>query len=360
MGGRFCATNKVNATVRGFWCTALALGALAVGLVPATVCASPSHGGYSGTEISTTETNAEAARTVVSVVTSRISTMLMPTAFDRVGQQANAMGQQQTGRSAGEADLKYGAWGSGAISFMHDSATETKNNGTLSNVLVGMDYKLTDKLVAGVAIGYEHLYLKTNYNSGSMLANGISITPYVGYSITDNLTVDALVGYTRLSSDMRSTVGIVSYKKSDYESNRYMFATNLNYRLPASIFDTIFSAGYMYSNERSQSYSASADTAGVAALNVNARDAYVGELRGGARIERVFGERFTPYAGAYYLYDTSLSSSARTRDYDAVEFVGGLDARISDRMHVGLELSDTCFRRNEDSARVGLNFRYEW
>jgi hypothetical protein len=341
-------------------CAAAVLGMAALGmaLIPSAGFASSSCGGEStGTVVSTSQTNAEAARTVVSVVSSRISTMLMPTAAGRTGAQISSLGDNaQSGQAAGDAGQGFGLWGSGSVSFMHDSAQTTKHNGDLTNVLAGIDYRVTDKLVAGMAIGYEYLGLDTRYNSGKMTTKGLTFTPYVGYTIMENLNVDAMLGYSFLTTNMRD--GAVNTYKADYSSNRMMAALNVNYRIPTSYFDTIVSGGYMYSNERSETYDAKA--LGQVDINVRSRDAFIGELRGGARVERVFADRFTPYLGAYYLYDTTLSSSVRTKDFDAVEFVGGMDARVTDKLRLGLELSDTCFRRYEDNARVGLNLRYEW
>jgi outer membrane autotransporter protein len=227
--------------------------------------------------------------------------------------------------------------------------------------MAGVDYRLTDKLVVGASLGHEYLDLKTRYNYGGMWAQGVSFTPYLGYSITDQLTVDALVSYTHLWNNVSESPQANSLEiNGDFESNRLMAAANVNYRIPASLADTIFSVGYMYSSEWSPSYTARSNNNILTDKNVDAHNAWIGELRAGVRFEHAFAERYVPYAGAYYLYDTTMSRSIRVKDTDAIEFVGGLDAFLTDKLRMGLEVADSCFRKYEYNTRVGLNLRYEW
>ena len=255
---------------------------------------------------------------------------------------------QDTGLSAGDEPAKFGLWGVGSYANMQDFQTDTRYEGNLYMFVGGLDYKLTDQLLVGVATGYETVALNTAFNQGNMGTQGYTISPYAGYKITDTLTVDALGGITFVNYDT---------KRSDisghYQAVRNMWNVNLNKYF---LWDNwVFAAtiGNMFVNEHSESYSESDGTSN------GGRENYLSELRLGGKASYVFG-KFEAYGGLAYLLDYMMRYTGEMPDNDAFEGTLGLNYRPVDNWMLGLEGASTFDRSHTQNNRVMANIRFEF
>ena len=111
-----------------------------------------------------------------------------------------------TGMAAGDHAGKIGAWAGGSWSSVEDDNASTEFDGNVYSGMVGIDYRVTPKVVVGLSLGYESTDIDTVYNGfggqdGNIDADGYTIAPYVGYKILDNVSANLTVGYSDLEYD---------------------------------------------------------------------------------------------------------------------------------------------------------------
>ncbi len=92
----------------------------------------------------------------------------------------------------------FGRWGifvSGRAVFGDKDATldESGYDFDTAGLTIGVDYRFTDKFVAGAAFGYSDNNVKIQGNSGRLDTKGLTATLYGSYYPTDNFYLDASV-----------------------------------------------------------------------------------------------------------------------------------------------------------------------
>ncbi len=139
------------------------------------------------------------------------------------------------GMAAGDTESGIGLWASPSNSWLANTNPVSRFHGTVQNVLAGADYKVTPTIVVGAAFGFENSSMTTTFNDGKLDSQGVSITPYVGFSFLDKkLTWDVMGGYTRsFSNQSRARYGL-SDVTGDFDGQRWMIATNLNGYIPVA------------------------------------------------------------------------------------------------------------------------------
>lgn len=260
----------------------------------------------------------------------------------------NNVGDGLTGLAAGDGAGRFGVWINGAVSVLNSDHENEDFDGNLYMAMLGADYQLLDGLVVGLAAGYEYSDLDTSYNDGNIESTGLTIAPYIGYAILDNLTIDAMFAYTFVDKDTDRANGAVS---GDYNADRTMFSVNANYYYLMEQWNFGLNAGYMYTNEAAESYTMSDNT------EVSKRDAFVGEWRVGGRVGYFF-EKAEPYLALAYLYDHALSGEVHDRD--EMEGTLGVNFYPKDSMIFTAEVANSFFREKEQNTRFMLSFRYEF
>lgn len=145
--------------------------------------------------------------------------------FAPSGQQGSSLPFISTrGMAGGGAASKLGVWTQGTYSRIDKSESGLEMSGNVYNVVVGADYKITDRYMAGVALSWEHTDLDTAYNNGTFTGSGISAVPYFGVTLTPNWTADVSVGHGWLSYDTDRNNGAIS---GSYNARRTFAAGNL-------------------------------------------------------------------------------------------------------------------------------------
>ncbi|GEM_PF-4665132 len=91
-------------------------------------------------------------------------------------------------------------WGQGGyLSIDNDRLTATEDNRMNGNVWgynLGADYRITDALLIGVAVGYTDTDLDTDFDNGTYEEDTLSVLPYIMYKPNDLLSFSTVFGYS--------------------------------------------------------------------------------------------------------------------------------------------------------------------
>ncbi|KAF0110276.1 MAG: Outer membrane protein domain-containing protein [Rhodospirillaceae bacterium] len=120
------------------------------------------------------------------VIATRIASLVSASLVPRGSRGKDSSRKPQAGMASGFAagdptsEIGLGVWATPANSWIADSTSFAKYRGTIQNLILGGDYKITPTIVAGLAVGLEHTFINTSFNAGDMEGYGISGTPYLG------------------------------------------------------------------------------------------------------------------------------------------------------------------------------------
>ena len=312
-----------------------------------------------GLASATTNENRVASNTVVRVTSARIRTAFAPRPTRRTTNvvlnpgNGNLLPGITTGIASGDAAPKLGVWLTPSVSWLDDDNIASRYDGNLYLIMVGADYKVTDRLLLGVSTGYEDIDLDTQFNDGTFQSQGFTIAPYVGFVILDGLTVDAILAYTFLNNDVERDRTTGEILAGDYDSGRSMVSANLNYYALLNNWSLSAIAGYMYVSEDQDAY----EQTGAYTNSVGQFTAYLGEWRLGGRAGYLL-DKVEPYISAAYLYNNTWNSTAGDRD--EMEGAIGLDFFPTDAFIGSIEAAHSFFRDDIANTRILLNLRYEF
>ena len=108
------------------------------------------------------------------------------------------------GKSAGGMSKRAGILVQGGWTTVDNNEAGGQFDGDIFNVIAGIDYKpqkFNDRLLIGLALGYEDVDVTTAFNNGSLEGNGFTIAPYFGYKFNKSWGLDASVGVSFLNYD---------------------------------------------------------------------------------------------------------------------------------------------------------------
>jgi outer membrane autotransporter protein len=86
--------------------------------------------------------------------------------------------------------------GSGVFGDQDSRQNQTGYDFTAASGTIGVDYRVIDELVIGLAGGYNHIDTSVDNNGGDATVQSASIAPYVSYS-HESIYFDATAGYAR-------------------------------------------------------------------------------------------------------------------------------------------------------------------
>ncbi|OAD22086.1 outer membrane autotransporter barrel domain protein, partial [Candidatus Thiomargarita nelsonii] len=167
---------------------------------------------------------------------------------------ADALGFKygQRGGAAGDGDAgwrKLGVFINGSIGFGEKEGTDREDafDFDTSGITVGVDYRLTNQFVLGVAAGYNKLgsdiVHTASVSGGSVDADGYSLSGY-GLYYLDNFYVNGVITYTSNDYDIERRVVILSNNPSIPTINRTASANTDSDQIAFSA-----TAGYELSRE---------------------------------------------------------------------------------------------------------------
>lgn len=284
-----------------------------------------------------------AATANVGMISTRITALTSPGGGSGSG--GTGLGK---GQSSGNGPNGIGVWGLVGANYLDSSKSGAKYDGSLMNAMVGTDKQIGD-LVVGLAFGYENLDLTTKYNSGKMQYDGLSLTPYLSYSINKDLVADASFTYTWLDYTMKDTQAGVSFRDT-MGANRMVTSAGLSQYMTLDKLLLSARLGTLYLNEHQGSYQLNATPYSAAGIYT-----WQGSL--GLRGTYDMGS-FKPFLGATYMQDI-VKSGGKEDDMWGTDFDLGFNYNVSDSFLIGLTGT---FGLRENLTKTGgmLNVRYDF
>ena len=225
---------------------------------------------------------------------------------------------EQTGLNAGDGmgGSVFGLWGNYSYNdFDSDFAfqgTSLAYDADAHNVLGGFDRLFGERVLLGVAFGYQWLETDTRFNGGGQDSDGFTVAPYAAVLLSDIFSIDVSGGYSSLEYDQsRISPADGTGIEASFNSDRWFVATNLNAFLPVDRF--IFGAkiGYLYTEEDQDAYLETGSTASANAgllRTVASRNIDLEQLVVGGEIAYDAGNNFEPFFIAEYRNDLSRSN----------------------------------------------------
>lgn len=182
-----------------------------------------------------------------------------------------------------------GVWIDGAWSRLQFDDGGASFDGEMWSGLAGIDYAFDDRLILGLAGGYESQNFDLTNLDGVVSGNGLKMAPYAVYRLDDNLSLDASGGYAWLSyADTHRDPLSGQGRAGTAEASRWYVASDLNaaYRLDSWRLESRF--GALYADDGIDRLSDDGPSGGQAMA--------VGDLRLGYRFDWLDG--FEPYVSA--------------------------------------------------------------
>ncbi|MGE5477535.1 MAG: autotransporter outer membrane beta-barrel domain-containing protein [Bacteroidales bacterium] len=267
-------------------------------------------------------------------------------------------------KAAGDPVGKTAFWVNGGNAWVSNDQSGVNFSGTIQTGLVGMDHQFNDRILGGVALGYEHPDIKTKFNAGTFEGNNWAVSPYVGYIINNVFSVNAVAGYTWVNYDTTRSNGAVSGSIS----GERMFG-NLN-AVAATRIDNWYlgsTIGYMYLLETQEAYT----ERGTGAVSNPENQIRLGQWRWTNKVGHSFIEEwggYMPYASVRLEYDSSHTPSGVAdaigtpvaNDRFGATFGLGADVAVGNDTTFSLEGSSTEFREHLSTYSVNGTLRVKF
>lgn len=254
------------------------------------------------------------------------------------------------GKAAGDSIDKMAFWANAAGTWIENDQSGVNFKGNIVTSVVGADYLVTDKVLAGVSVGYERPDIRTTFNNGTFKGNNWSIAPYAAYIINDTFSVDAMAGYAWVSYDMTRAYGSIS---GSTEGHRLFGGANVNANTAVDHWRLGSSLGYLYTTETQGAYTEK----GTNGSTVGESQMRLGQARlsgkAGYAIQEAWGS-MTPYGSARLEFDvnhtpTGIADADGTpvsNDRFGTTFAIGNDLSIGNSTSLNLEATTTQFREH--------------
>jgi outer membrane autotransporter protein len=262
------------------------------------------------------------------------------------------------GEAAGEMAPKMGVWVQMANTWVDGSDPGGEFEGDAQNITAGLDYKVTDGAVVGVALGYELTDIDTTFNNGTFEGNGITISPYVGVNLNKTWSLSALVSYGMIEYDNSSNNGATT---GSFDATRLMGSASIEGNIYRDALRFSPKASVMYLSEDQDGYTDSAGTV------IGSSTIDLGRAAAGATV----GYRFNavePYARAMFEYDFSKEDPVNlgggqfsSDDKFGVNAALGANFGLSDNLSGNIEgNASTIGRENLDVYTISGRLRYQF
>ncbi len=321
--------------------------------------------------VTQTEVQKSSVATVSRTVNRRVQQFLTnPTTFSTQISAADGNGQI-TGLAGGDestgVDRRFGLWGNISNSWLDDDSLFGSFDGTLTSITTGLDYRVLDNVLAGIAVTGEMVDLDTHFNSGGLDSKGLIFTPYIGAAFLDQqLIANFLVGYglssvktERLGYTVNGTQFTAQQVDADFWSRRVFLSSDLSGNFQIGDLTLSPRAGYTMAWDSRNSVTESDGTV------TDKNDTVVGTISAAARATYTIGS-FAPYIETIYSYDAIIDEdivgvqSLTTQDRDEVVLVGGLTWQAADDMMATFEVSNSFGRENFSNTTVSAALRWEF
>jgi outer membrane autotransporter protein len=222
-------------------------------------------------EETTEQTTRTAVRTTTKTITTRIAVLRAVSkggSFRKTNNRTSSMTVNgKTGVSSGDGTMGLDGlaiWGDYSRSRLENDGSSNRFSGDTDSASIGLDYIVTDALIAGAIFGYSNTDINLETRAGDLDVKGYSLTGYGAYLVNANIMIDGYLGATRNDNDItESQLGIAV--SGDYRSNRYSGGLRGSYTVYLGLSEADASSGetplsltgslgYNYSHEKFRNY----------------------------------------------------------------------------------------------------------
>ena len=215
-----------------------------------------------------------------------------------------------SGIASGDTLENIGAWAGYLYSDFDNDFFRTKYDGDRHTVLVGVDFSPKQEIVLGVAVGYEHSEVDTEFNRGEIDADGWIIAPYFGLLLDDAWSFDVNGGYSSIETDQFRTAGDTRIT-STVDTDRWFVSVNVNGFKAINNWLLAGRAGIMHAQSEDDDFTELNTATGVPAATIAGRTTKLTQLSIGGEAAYSMGN-FEPFVGATYNYDASATETRLT------------------------------------------------
>jgi len=257
-----------------------------------------------------------------------------------------------------EVTVPYGIWGNYSFTDFENDLSSTAIDGSSHSFLGGIDFRIWDTTIIGVALGFDNSDIDTGFNGGNQNTDTITIAPYFGAILDNTLSVDFSIGYSNVSYDQFRTAGptrITSTPTADrwfgsFNLNAIKFIDNwiLSGRV-GSVYASSVIKGYTESN----GITVSENRTKVGSLNIGGEASYVIKA-------------WEPFLSLAYQYDfqlqeiTAATGPQPTNDKDDILLTTGVRYFEKSGISGNLEYSKRFDRDNFSEDRISLTVRIDY
>jgi hypothetical protein len=182
------------------------------------------------------------------------------------------------------------------------------------NVLAGFDRLLANRLLLGLALGYQWVEADTAFNGGGQESEGYTVAPYAALILSDVFSIDVSGGLSWVDYDQnRISPADGTNIQANFDADRWFVASNLNALVISDAWIFGAKVGYLHSDEKQDAYLESGSTASAAAgrlRTVTRRTIDLSQVVVGADIAYNMGV-YEPYVMASYHNDLSRNDGTR-------------------------------------------------
>lgn len=279
-----------------------------------------------------------------------------------------------SGLAGGNRDSRTGVWVAGSWSNLEDDNTATAFDGDVFTVMAGVDYKVADRTLLGISVGYEDVDLDTVFNGtatadGEVDGDGYTIAPYISYKLAENARMGLVVGYSDIDYDtLRFDPNTGNSITGSTDADRYFVNASIGGTHSFDEYWRLHGTGTIfYATEEKDAFT---ETEAVTNRNIQQAevDAELGQFLVDARLGYAF-ESVEPYALVGLEFDFAKDEQAvgtgqqkasiDDEDFGA-KFGGGLNLNFSPAVSGGVEVYTVEFRDEYEETSVLGNLLFKF
>lgn len=271
---------------------------------------------------------------------------------------SRALSGEAAGEAAGGDAQRFGTWVQISNTWVKNTDAGGTYDGTSTAATVGFDYRISQGVILGMALGADELDVQTTYNDGTFAGNGYSVIPYIGFSFADRWIFTGLMSLTDVKYETTSNNGGTT---GSFHAKRFSASGVVEGNYPVGDFTVYPHVGAFYMRESQDGFTDSSGTA-IAAADVD-----LGRASGGATVGYNLG-MVEPFVRAFAEYDfvnedeVALTGGRfSSNDKFGINAGTGLKFTISDNLSGRFEAdAGSLLRDNLDTYTVAGSLRFTW
>lgn len=261
------------------------------------------------TDPTTLDTN---IKSVTKSLSGRVQGSFNRPALNQSPSVSNIIPRETKGISAGDPAKGIGVWASYSYTDYENDFSQTPFEGRTHTALIGIDFMPSKNTIIGLAFGFEDSKTDTPFNQGEVETDGYTIAPYMGVSITDNVSADVSFGYSKLTNEQELALisPAIAQVNSEFDSKRWFATANLNGFYTHNNWLLSSQFGVLWTKNEQESYTET--ITGLAAVLsptrfITSRDSRLKQFH--ITGEAAYSiDQFEPYARVSYVRDFSRTS----------------------------------------------------